>query len=127
MKFKFNFKLTAFLVSLFLSLIILILGNKNQYCLCFGFILLGLSAALFVYYNNDKTTQTIEEINKEVDELDEEFAQFEDNEEIQEERAYALQQLYLRQNRLMKRKRKVSVTFYLCAGLLILLGIIGFF
>ena len=127
MKFKFNFKLTAFLVSLFLSLIILILGNENKYCLCFGFILLGLSAALFVLFNNDKTVQTIQEIDKEIEELDEEFAEFEGNEEIQEERTYVLQQLYLRQNRLIKRKRKVAITFYLCAGLLILLGIVGIF
>ena len=127
MKFKFDFKLTAFLVSLFLSLIVLILGNKNDYCLSFGFILLGISAVLFVFYTNSKTQQDIQEIDKEIEKYDEEYDLFEESDELIEERAYVMQQLYLSQNKLMKRKRKVSITFYLCAALLIILGIIGLF
>lgn len=128
MKFKFNFKLTAFLVSLFLSLIVLILGNKNPYCLSFGFIFLGISAVLFVFYTNEKTQQYIAEVDKEIDKYDQEFDKLnEDNEEIQMERAYVMQQLYLSQNKLMKRKRKITIVFYLCAALLIVLGIVGIF
>ena len=127
MKFKFNFKLTAFLVSLFLSLIVLILGNKNQYYLSFGFVLLGISAILFVFYTNEKTQQAIEEVDREIEKYDEEFDEFEETEELLDERAYVMQQLYLSQNKLMKRKRKVTITFYLCAALLILLGIVGIF
>ena len=132
MKKKFNFKLTALLVSLFLSLIIMVLGNKNQYCLSFGFIMLGFCSALFVNYNNEKTSQAIQEIDQEIDELD-----FENGVDIDgdgeedvvadEEKAYVLQQLCLQQSNLIKRKKKVSIIFYLCAAMLVLLGIVGIF
>lgn len=132
MKKKFNFKLTALLVSLFISLILIILGNSNKYCLSFGFILLGLAAALYVLYNNEKTLHEIDEINKELDEIDlnEDFDFDSDGEEDllnDEDKAYVLQQLYLRQGNLIKRKKKVTIIFYLCAALMVLLGIIGIF
>jgi hypothetical protein len=132
MKKKFNFKLTALLVSLFLSLIIIILGNKNKYCLSFGFILLGFCAAFFVNYNNEKTDKQIQEIDRELDELDlsDGIDIDEDGEEdviTDEEKAYILQQLCLQQSNLTKRKKKVSITFYLCAAMLVLLGILGIF
>ena len=69
--FKFNLKLTAFLVSLFVALLLLILGNKNQYCLSFGLILLGASLVAFVFYATDKINNELLEIEKEIDELDE--------------------------------------------------------
>ena len=132
MKKKFNVKLTALLVSLFISLIIIILGNKNKYCLSFGFILLGFCAGLFVLYNNEKTNQTISEIDQELDEieLDDSFDVDGDGEEdilTDEEKVYVMQQLCVQQADLLKRKKKVAITFYLCAGLFILLGIIGIF
>ena len=126
MKFKFNFKLTAFLVSLFISLIIVILGNKNQYCLSFGFMLMGVSLSLFVLYNNEKTYITIDEIDAQLDEVDLEMAEV-DDELAQEEYAYVVKQLYLRRVKLLKRKKKVALTFYLCSALLVILGIIGLF
>ena len=71
MKKKFNLKLTAFLVSLFISLMIIILGNKNPYCLSFGFVFMSVSMVLYVLYNNEKTTKTILELDNAIDELDE--------------------------------------------------------
>lgn len=121
MKKKFNIKLTAFLVSLFVSLLIVVLGNKNQYCLCFGFILMAVSMVLYVLYNNDKTEKALEEINDEIDELTEN-EQDESDEEI-----YVLQQLYIRQGKLLKRKKSIAGTFYLFSGLLVVLAVFGIF
>ena len=119
-------------MSFFLSLIMLILGNRNKYCLSFGLILLGISAALFAVYNDDKTKRAIEEIDKELDELDLEGGMDIDGDGEEdvidnEEKAYVLQQLCLQQGKLMKTKRKIATIFYLCAVLLIMLGIIGIF
>ena len=119
-------------MSLFLSLIIIILGNKNKYCLSFGFILLGFCAGLFVVYNDEKTKQAIIEIDKNLDELDlEDMIDIDgDGQEdpvTDEEKAYVLQQLCLQRSNLIKRKKKVAISFYLCACLLILFGIVGIF
>ncbi|MBQ8615611.1 MAG: hypothetical protein IJ415_03495 [Clostridia bacterium] len=124
MKKKFNFKLTAFLVSLFVSLLIIILGNKNPYCLCFGFILMAISMVLYVLYNNEKTETTIEQINLEIDQMGE-FDEIEDIES--DERIYIVQQLYIRQGKLLKRKKSISIMFYLFAGLLVVLAVFGIF
>ena len=129
MKFQFNLKLTAFLVSLFISLIMIILGNKNQYCLSFGFIALGLSLFLFVLYNDEKVAKTVVDLDNEI----EDFAStLEDNatdnafDEV-DESAYALKQQYLRRKKIVKHAKKVKITFYLCAILFVVLGIVGIF
>ena len=117
MKKKFNFKLTIFLVSLFVSLIIIILGNKNKYCLYFGIILLGLSLGLFMYYFNDQIDKNIMEIEEEIEKID---GQSEDD-------GFMLQDLYTVKNKLTKKKKSVKVTFSLCSILLVVLGILGMF
>lgn len=119
MKKNFNFKLTIFLVGLFVSLIVLILGNKNSYCLSFGFVLLGVTVALYVWYNNEKMDNAISEINQQIDEINEEA----DIEE--EEHAYIVRQLLISQNNLIKKKKKVAIVFYTCGILLALLGFIA--
>ena len=136
-KFKFNIKLTAFLVSLFLSLILVIVGSNNKYCLSFGFILMGLSLSLFVWYNNEKTQKMLELLEEDIDaveqyEIDEdEEMQIETEEDMlfksEEERIYVLKQLYVRQSKLKKQKNKFIVLFNLCGFVLIILGFIGLF
>lgn len=121
MKKEFNFKLTMFLVSLFVSLTILILGNKNKYCFCFGFILLGISLAFYVWFNNDKTEKLVKQI-------DEEMEKVPDDESLdEEERVYVFKELGKRQAKLSKQRKKTSFVFYLSAGLLILLAILTLF
>ncbi|MBQ9795376.1 MAG: hypothetical protein IJW36_00240 [Clostridia bacterium] len=121
MKIKFNFKLTVFLVSLFISLLILILGNKNSYCLSFGFICLGLSIALYVWYNNEKSINSIAEIDSQVEII-------EDDETVDDnEKTYMISQLYLRQSKLIKNKKKVARVFYITAVLFVFIGIIALF
>jgi len=121
MKFKFNLKLTLFLVSLFVSLILVILGSKNNYCLSFGFIIMGASLFLFVWYSNENITKSLEEVEQQLDEVDA-------NEELdEEEQAYILKQLYLRQRNLEKKKKQFAVTFYLGGAVFIILGFVGLF
>ena len=130
MKFKFNLKLTAFMVSLFLSLLLVVLGGKNKYCLSFGFILMGISLILFVFYNNEKTENEIVKIEEDIEQIEESYEQLEDDElegEDEEEISYALNQLYARKKKLVKHKKKSMVVFNLCGFSLIILGIIGLF
>ena len=84
---KFNLKLTAFLVSLFLSLLLVILGGKNKYCLAFGFIMMGISLELFILYSNEKMQIELSQINEDIDEVDvsEEIEEEEQELEVYEE------------------------------------------
>lgn len=129
MKFKFNLKLTSFLVSLFLSLLLVILGSKNEYCLSFGFMLMGVSLILFVVYNNDKTKKALSELEQDIDELNNEIESFQSDEddEIVEESTYVLKQMYLRQSKIKKNAKKSIVTFTICGFALILLGFVSLF
>lgn len=108
MKTKFNLKLTASLVSLFIALVLVIVGNKNRYCLSFGFILLGVAIALFAFYQLDRINAALIEINNEI----------EDNQNDE----FAIKQLLKESVALNKKKRSVSATFFLCAALLVVVG-----
>lgn len=130
MKFKFNFKLTIFLVSLFVGLLLLILGNANKYCLSFGFIVSGLSLELFVWYYLEKLEQYSNDINTQIDEIEAEEIEFDDEEleELKEEETvYALKQLYIAQKKIKKKKRSVKILFTLCGALLAIIGVVGMF
>ena len=128
MKIKFNLKLTAFLVSLFISLLLIVLGSKNKYCLSFGFMLMGASLYAFIWYMNEKIENELNEVNALIDELDNEnFEEIEESDQEIEERAYVLQQFYARQKQLIKKKRSVKITFGICGVVLVVLGFANFF
>lgn len=128
MKFKFNLKLTAFLVSLFVGLVLVILGSFNKYCLSFGFLILGVSLECFVWYQNEKTSNAIIETKQQIDEFEQYFdEQDEDCEISDEEQVFVLQQLYQREKKLVKQKRSVNITFRICSVLIIFLGVFGMF
>ena len=117
MKKKFNLKLTIVLVSLFISLLTIILGNKNQYCLSFGFIFLGLTLFLVGNYSCSKIDETSKKIDEEIEETD----------KTDEESEYVLKELNKVRNQLDKKKKSTKLMFSLCAVLLILAGFVGFF
>ena len=139
MKFKFNFKLTAFLVSLFIGLLLVILGSYNKYCLSFGFIILGCSVELFIRFQNEKITTSLFELEQQIDELEQEYDEesgydeendYDDEiekENLMNEQVYVLQQLYARQKKLIKQRRSTNISFRICAILLICLGVFGMF
>lgn len=85
---------------------------------------MAISMVLYVLYNNEKTETTIEQINLEIDQMGE-FDEIEDIES--DERIYIVQQLYIRQGKLLKRKKSISIMFYLFAGLLVVLAVFGIF
>ena len=109
MKNKFNLKLTLSLVSLFISLILIIVGNKNNYCLSFGFILMG---AALVFYAINKAKSIDGLIIEVVNEMD----------EVPLENVYLQQELAKEIKSLKKQKRNLNITFYLAAFLLVLVG-----
>lgn len=120
-KFNLNIKLTAFLVSLFVSLIIVILGNGSKVCLCIGFILLGISLALFVLFNDERTNKIVQELTEEIDRISQDETMEEDA------KIFMKGQLYLTINKLNKRKRKTQIVFYSCGVALIILAIVSVF
>ena len=120
-KFKFNFKLIIAMLSLFSSLILVILGSKNNYCLSFGFMLLGISIELFMIYLNEKYKNELIKLAEEIDEVD----TSEDLDE--EEKVYILQQLYLRQKHITKKNKRTNFVFATCGALMILLGVFNLF
>ena len=112
MKFKFNLKLTAFLVSLFIGLLLLILGNKNIFCLSFGLIIVGLSFVVFVLYFNSKAKETYAEIEKQIEDIDnaeEELEEDEDNDEL----FYYKNDLYTQKRKLLKKQKSLNIILYL--------------
>ena len=121
MKFKFNFKLIIALLSLFLSLILVILGSKNKYCLSFGFIVLGVSIELFMIHLNTKYKKELIELAEEIDEVDI------SGELEEEEKVYILQQLYLRQKQITRKNKRTNLVFTTCGALMALLGVVNLF
>ena len=110
MKKEFRLKLTLCLVSLFISLLLVILGNKNNYCLSFGFILLGISIALLAMDRSDLIDNAIIEINNEIN-------------EVPSDNTFEQKVLSKEKAKLIKKKQKLNFTFYLCAILLVAVGI----
>ena len=108
MKIKLNSKLTLSLVSLFISLILVIVGNKNNICLSFGFMLMGASLALYAMHQTDKINDALVEISNEIEEAG--------NDE------FAIKQLYKESSFLNKKRRRLNFVFYLAATLLMFVG-----
>lgn len=119
MKFKLNFKLTSFLVSLFIGILLTILGNKSKYCLSFGFIIIGLSLVVFVLYVKEKMNDLIAKNEEKLTEFD--------DEELDDETVFIKKELYMQQHHLNKKKKSVNLVFCACATLLIVVGIINLF
>ena len=111
---KFDLKLTAFWVSLFIGFGLLILGNKDKYCLSFGFIALAGALALYAMYKTNK----LKDMQKDVD-----LAM----EETPLEDTYALKELYHIKTKIKKNLRSISIVFYLTAVLFFVLGVANLF
>ena len=110
MKKNFNLKLTAFLVSLFIALILIIAGNKNKYCLSFGFMLLSLSIVLYIMYKTEMLDKAIIEVSNEMD-------------ETEPEKIFELQQLIKEKKKLTSQRNRLNVVFYSSAALLFVIAI----
>ena len=70
MKKKINFKLTFTLVSLFIGFLLIVLGNKNKYCLSFGLIFLAVALLIYITDKYQKIKQALIEIEIAIDETD---------------------------------------------------------
>jgi len=83
---------------------------------------MGISLCLFVWYNNEKVVQTIDSINEQIDDIQNDKTEQELDDQ---EKTYALSELFKRQHRIAKHSKKVRLVFYLCGVLLVLLGILS--
>ena len=110
MKFKFNFKLTISLVSLFIGLLLIVLGNKSNYCLSFGFILFGIAIAFYAVQKGEKFDSAIVEINNDI-------------EQTSEKDSFSLKQLNKEKKKFINQKRRFNFVFYLSAFLMVMVGI----
>ena len=107
MKNRFDLKLTISMVSLFIGLLLVILGNQNKYCLSFGIIFIGLAVILFCIYKTAGLNRNISELDLVIDETDD----IDILNELSKER--------LKKNR---QKIKMQISFYLFGALLIIVG-----
>ena len=108
-------------MSLFLSVLLILLGGKNKYCLSFGIVFLGIAIVLFSLYASEKQRNALIELNKTIDEVDI------DEELDEEEKVYILQQLYIRQKKLTKQEKRMKIVSVLFGFAVIVLGIFGMF
>lgn len=118
MKKKFNLKLTISLVSLFISLLILILFNQNKFGLFFGFLLLGCALFLYGYYRSSILKTVIDKTNEEL----EENSDYETEEEV-----IVYNEVLNELKRVKRMKRSAQITFYLAGALVILIAILMLF
>lgn len=109
MKKKFNYKLTLALVSLFISLLLIIIGNKNKYCLFFGFLFLAVSVVIFAKLRIDKINKILKETEIEIDKDDEPDVEF-------------LTEVYKELAVLRRQKRSTAISFYLFSALLVIVS-----
>ena len=65
---KFNYKLTIVLVSFFISMILCACSNLSEYCLFFGFIMLGVTSGLFAVIKLGDLNKRVQEIAPELQE-----------------------------------------------------------
>ena len=68
MKKKINFKLTFTLVSLFIGFLLIVLGNKNKYCLSFGLIFLAIALLIYLLGKYQQINQALIELETAIDE-----------------------------------------------------------
>jgi len=114
MKKKINFKLTFTLVSLFVGFLLIVLGNKNKYCLSFGLIFLAVALLIYISDKFNKIKQQLTEIEILIDETDvEDFD--------------VLMELSNQQKILKKQKNFTSIMCVLFAVFLIVVAIINLF
>ena len=100
-------------MSLFIGLILLIVGNQNKYCQSFGFIFFAVGIIFMAVERTNKIDKRRIEIDKILEE-NMENDDFDDVEmiELQDESA-----------RLLRQRRKINISFYICGILFILVGI----
>ena len=140
-KFKFNFKLTLFLVGLFISFLLIFLSGKFEICCPIGLICLGISFILYIYFYADSVNKALKRIQRKItkledgdtesfqedyeDELEED--EQEDIEDLtQEEIEYMLMQLHLKKKKITKSNKKIKILFALSGGALVIAGFLLF-
>ena len=121
MKFKFNLKLTAFLVSLFIGLLLIILGSNIKLCFSFGFVAIGVSLFFFVVYFQERTQRMLIEVNEKLEQT------YDDKELAEEDRLYVLAQLGLQQKYLNKQQKRINLLFSITGVVLIIVGFVNMF
>ena len=107
---NFNFKLTLMLVGLFIGMLLIVLGNKNKYCLGFGFIALGVSLIFYAYEKSKKLQKMIFEVNEELGNAEKDNFMY-------------IAELNKAKKQFTKQKNITCIMFYVFAGLIIFLGI----
>lgn len=95
------------MVSLFIGLLLLILGNQNKYCLSFGVVCLGVALILFCFYKTANFNENINELYLTIEETDD---------------INLMSEIYKEIAMLKRQKIKMQISFYIVGVLLIILG-----
>ena len=83
--------------------------------------LLGVSLALFIVYNNEKTEKQAKELDDNIEKVDD------DAELDEDDKDYVVQELYKCKGHLAKQKKKTIICFGLGAFLFFMVGVLFLF
>ena len=148
-KFKVNYKLTLYLVGLFISFLLIFLSGKFEICRSFGLICLGFSTILYLYFFSDRMKKAVLELtrklefvktgvkpdldddDKPLDESEEENEDSEFNEEeinnlTKEEKDFMVAQLVVKRAKLIKNDRRTKILFCIVGSIFIIVGFLLF-
>lgn len=97
-----------------MGFLLIVLGNKNKYCLAFGLILLGVSLMFYALHKSKLLEEEIKEVGNEMKEVDQED--------------FVLLGEYAKyKNKLKGQKRSLKIAFLLFAALIIICGFASLF
>lgn len=116
-KFKFNIKLTASLVSLFVAIVLIVIGTKNKYCLGVGLMLLGLGSFLYAWDKRDSNESLQNEANEELSKC---------NPDKEEDKAI-ITELHRIKKDIEKKTKRTTIVFTLFGIMMVVMGFISFF
>ncbi len=111
---SFNFKLTIFMVSSFISIALFIFGAKNNICIGLACWALAFSLTFFALHLKEKTLNMSKDYEDNIDEYEENF----DNEELFD--------IEDKIEKMRKSTKRTTFTMYFCSSLLIIVGFFAF-
>ena len=140
-KFKLNFKLTLYLVGLFVGFLLIFLGGKFDVCRSLGMISLGISMGLYIFFYTDIVKKNINKIDSAIEQVESGFFPIEDEiksdddeeteivkEKIEDEtvKTYMLEQLNAKRKKIIKNDKKVKLLFAVSGLFLVIAGFLLF-
>ncbi len=123
MKKKVDFRLTISMVSLFIGILVVILGNGLSYCIAIGMILIAASCFVFSGYQSGKLTEQIDYIQTELDNFENDDSPYDPNTSYTRTE---LREMMEAVRSLKRQRRKSRIIYNTFATVLVIVAIFAF-